>query len=75
MSLPQLLSALGVADRYGPAADLERVAYAFVDYYAPKRLLEYVARAPLPLPDEARRFLADYAKTYTPVTFEGDEHA
>lgn len=75
MSLPELLSALRLAERYAPAADLERVAYEFVDYYAPKQLLEYVARAPLSLPEEARGFLADYAKPYTPVAFEDEERA
>ncbi|WP_235459418.1 hypothetical protein [Streptomyces olivochromogenes] len=32
-------------------------------------------RAPQPLPDEARGFLANHAKTYTPVTFEDEKHA
>lgn len=70
--LSDLLALLGVADRYAPASELSDVRYEFVDYYPPKHLLEYVASAPLTLPDEARSFLAEYAKTYTPVTFEED---
>jgi hypothetical protein len=74
-SLPELLASLGVADKYSDAPDLAQVEYRFVDYYAPKHLLDYVARAPLPLPDEARTFLASYAETYVPVTFDEDEEA
>ena len=45
----------------------------FVDYYAPKNLIDYVAVAPLPFPEEARAFLAAHAKTYTPVTFDDED--
>ncbi|WP_327430824.1 hypothetical protein [Streptomyces sp. NBC_01236] len=74
-SLPQLLTALGTAKRYADTVHLAQVDYRFVDYYAPKRLLDYVARAPLPLPPEAHTFLASYAETYTPITFEDYEDA
>ncbi|MER5469583.1 hypothetical protein [Streptomyces sp. NPDC002685] len=70
--LSDLLRSLGVTHRYADAADLARVDYRFVDYYAPKHLLDYIAVAPLTLPDEARAFLASYAKTYTPVTFDDE---
>ncbi|MFD9463691.1 hypothetical protein [Streptomyces sp. NPDC060027] len=70
--LSDLLRSLGVAHRYADAADLARVEYRFVDYYAPKRLLDYVAATPLPLPEEATAFLAAYAKTYSPVTFDDE---
>ncbi|MFF4347740.1 hypothetical protein [Streptomyces sp. NPDC001530] len=72
-SLPDLLAALGVEGRYAPTADLEQVEYQFVGYYAPKHLLEYVARAPLAIPDEAHAFLADYAESYTPISFDDAE--
>ncbi|MFD5814877.1 hypothetical protein [Streptomyces sp. NPDC127038] len=68
--LSDLLESLGVAHRYEDATGLARVKYRFIDYYAPKQLIDYVAVAPLPLPEEARTFLAAHAKTYTPVTFE-----
>ncbi|MET7988125.1 hypothetical protein [Streptomyces sp. NPDC005281] len=68
--LSDLLESLGVAHRYEDATELARVKYRFADYYAPKQLIDYVAVAPLPLPEEARAFLAAHAKTYTPVTFE-----
>ncbi|MFD6490997.1 hypothetical protein [Streptomyces sp. NPDC060188] len=67
--LPELLQRLGVTHRYPDAAEVQ---YRFVDYYAPKNLLDYIASAPLPLPDEARDFLAAHAKTYTPVTFDDE---
>ncbi|MFE1286633.1 hypothetical protein [Streptomyces sp. NPDC058751] len=70
--LSGLLEALGVAHRYAEAAELARAQYRFVDYYAPKKLIDYVAVTPLPLPEEARTFLTAHAKTYTPVTF-GEE--
>ncbi|MFE2532892.1 hypothetical protein [Streptomyces sp. NPDC059371] len=71
--LSELPESLGVAHHYTDAAEPARVEYRFRDYYAPKRLIDYVAVAPLPLPEEARTFLAAYAKTYAPVTFdEGD---
>ncbi|WP_406373865.1 hypothetical protein OG788_26330 [Streptomyces sp. NBC_00647] len=70
--LADLLGALGVRHRYADAADPARVEYRFVDYYAPKRLLDYIAVARLPLPDEARAFLAAHARTYTPVTFDDE---
>ncbi|WP_240436533.1 hypothetical protein [Streptomyces sporangiiformans] len=72
-SLPELLAALGVEDRYAATANLEGVEYEVVDYYPPKHLLEYVAAAPLPIPDEARAFLASHAETYTPVSFEDEQ--
>ncbi|MFI0967436.1 hypothetical protein ACH4S8_39510 [Streptomyces sp. NPDC021080] len=71
--LSELLESLGVAHRYADAAELARVEYGFRDYYAPKQLIDYVAMVPLPLPEEARTFLAAHAKTYTPVTFDEDE--
>ncbi|MFD5516124.1 hypothetical protein [Streptomyces sp. NPDC127066] len=71
--LSELLEALGVAHRYADAAELTRVEYRLVDYYAPKRLLDYVAAAPLPLPEEAVVFLAAHAKTYNPVTFDEED--
>ncbi|MCX5361595.1 hypothetical protein OG864_23075 [Streptomyces sp. NBC_00124] len=73
--LPEVLAALGVADRYAPASELDDVEYEFVDYHSSKRLLEYVVGAPLTLPEEARSFLADHVKSYVPVTFgeEGEE--
>jgi hypothetical protein len=61
--LPSLLAALGVTDAY-PADLLARTEYEFVDYYPPKRLLEYVVRAPLPIPEEARAFLAEHVAPY-----------
>ncbi|MET7380016.1 hypothetical protein ABZT08_14560 [Streptomyces sp. NPDC005526] len=73
--LRELLAALGVQDRYAPIDELEKVEYEFIDYYPPKRVLEYVARAPLAIPMEARAFLADYAKSYTPVSFADEEDA
>lgn len=71
--LSELLESLGVAHRYADADELARVQYRFRDYYAPKRLIDYVAVAPLPLPEEARTFLAAHAKTYTPVTFDEED--
>ncbi|WP_326786178.1 hypothetical protein [Streptomyces sp. NBC_00151] len=71
--LSELLEALGVAHRYADAAEPARVEYRFVDYYAPKRLLDYVAAAPLPLPEEAVAFLAAHAKTYNPVAFDEED--
>ncbi|WP_406838380.1 hypothetical protein ACICHK_23035 [Streptomyces sp. AHU1] len=68
--LPGLLGALGVTHRYSDPARLARVEYRFVDYYPPKRLLDYVAAVPLDLPEEARGFLAAHAQTYKPVTFD-----
>ncbi|MFD8224540.1 hypothetical protein ACFV16_10265 [Streptomyces massasporeus] len=73
--LSELLGALGVADRYGSEKELAGIAYEYVDYYAPKRLLEYEVRAPLAIPQEAHSFLVDYAQTYTPVSFEDEENA
>ncbi|MFE9249964.1 hypothetical protein [Streptomyces sp. NPDC007088] len=73
--LPELLTFLGVADRYAPPDELERAEYEFVDYYAPKRLLDYAVRAPLPLPREAREFLKGYAQEYVPVTFPDENEA
>jgi hypothetical protein len=71
--LPGLLTALGVADAY-PAGLLARVEYEFVDYYPPKRILEYVARTPLPIPEEARAFLAEHIAHCRPVEFgEGED--
>ncbi|CAL9474534.1 hypothetical protein [Streptomyces sp. Tu 3180] len=72
-SLPELITALGVEDKYAPADELASVDYEFVDYYAPKRILEYVARAVLPIPDEAYSFLAEYAGTYTPIRFDEEQ--
>ncbi|WP_224297117.1 hypothetical protein [Streptomyces olivaceus] len=63
LSLPALLSALKVADRYEP----DFVEYEVIDYYPPKLLLEYVARAPLRLPEEAVAFLSAHIERYTPV--------
>ncbi|GAA2560437.1 MULTISPECIES: hypothetical protein [Streptomyces] len=74
-SLPELLNALGVANKYTPADELADVDYEFVDYYPPKRILEYMARAPLVIPEEARFFLADYIEEYTPVSFDDEERA
>ncbi|MFI9153679.1 hypothetical protein [Streptomyces sp. NPDC053367] len=71
--LQGLLTALGVADRYGSPETLAQIEYEFVDYYPPKRLLEYVVRVPLAVPPEARAFLAEYAERYTPVSFEDEE--
>ncbi|WP_405768985.1 hypothetical protein [Streptomyces sp. NBC_01538] len=68
--LSELLTALGVEDRYATPAGSERVEYEVLDYYPPKLLLEYAAVAPLPIPTEARTFLADYATTYTPIRFD-----
>lgn len=68
--IADILAVLGVADRYAPASELGDIEYEFVDYYPSKQLLEYVASAPLPLPEEARSFLSEYAKSYTPITFE-----
>ncbi|WP_369248430.1 hypothetical protein [Streptomyces sp. R41] len=73
LSLPELLTALGVEERYATVANLAHVEYRFVDYYPPKRLLDYVAQAPLPLPEEACAFLAKHAETYVPVTFDDEE--
>ncbi|MFD4545639.1 hypothetical protein [Streptomyces sp. NPDC058466] len=73
LGLTELLAALGVEERYATVADPAHVEYRFVDYYPPKHLLDYVARAPLPLPGEARAFLATYAETYVPVTFDDEE--
>ncbi|MEU0893273.1 hypothetical protein [Streptomyces massasporeus] len=73
--LSELLEALGVADRYAPEEELASIAYEYIDYYAPKRLLEYVVRAPLVIPQEAHAFLVDYARTYTPVSSEDEENA
>ncbi|WP_330306594.1 MULTISPECIES: hypothetical protein [unclassified Streptomyces] len=72
-SLTDLLATLGVEDRYTAVADLALVDYRFVEYYAPKHLLDYVVRAPLPLPEEARAFLANHAETYVPITFDDEE--
>lgn len=74
-NLPELLTALGVADRYGTSAELERIEYECLDYYAPKRILEYAACAPLDIPDEARAFLTHHAESYTPVSYEDEEGA
>ena len=71
--LSELLEAIGVAHRYADTTELARVKYRFVDYYAPKNLIDYVAVAPLPFPEEARTFLAAHAKTYTPVTFDDED--
>ncbi|MEU4049177.1 hypothetical protein AB0F09_08165 [Streptomyces olivaceus] len=68
LSFPSLLSALGVADRYEP----EFVEYEAIDYYPPKLLLEYVARTPLRLPEEAVTFLSGYIKSYTPVNYDDE---
>ncbi len=68
-----LLTALGVEDRYAPADELQNVEYEFVDYYPQKRVLEYSVRASLAIPEEARFFLAEYAKNYVPVRFEDEE--
>ncbi|WP_405647121.1 hypothetical protein [Streptomyces sp. NBC_00019] len=53
-------------------SELEDVEYEVVDYHPSKRLPEYVAGAPLTLPEEAPSFLADHVKSYVPVTF-GEE--
>jgi hypothetical protein len=71
--LSELLESLGVAHRYGDATEPARVEYRFVDYYPPKRLLDYVAVTRLPLPAEAVAFLAAHAKTYKPVTFDEED--
>lgn len=68
LSLASLLSVLGVADRYEP----DVVEYEAVDYYPPKLLLEYVARAPLRLPREAVAFLTEYVQDYTPVSYDDE---
>ncbi|MFG3128996.1 hypothetical protein [Streptomyces tendae] len=70
LSLASLLSVLGVTDRYEP----DVVEYEAVDYYPPKLLLEYVARAPLRLPHEAVAFLTEYVQNYTPVSYAPDVH-
>ncbi|MFJ8810735.1 hypothetical protein [Streptomyces sp. NPDC102490] len=66
LSLASLLSVLGVADRYEP----DVVEYEAIDYYPPKLLLEYVARAPLHLPREAVAFLTEYVQSYSPVSYD-----
>ncbi|MGV9963103.1 hypothetical protein ACWDU3_04150 [Streptomyces olivaceus] len=68
LSFPSLLSALGVTGRYEP----EFVEYEAIDYYPPKLLLEYVARTPLRLPEEAVTFLSGYIKSYTPVNYDDE---
>lgn len=67
--LQGLLTALGAADAYGPADVIAGIAYEFVDYYPPKRLLEYAVRAPLPVPQEARAFLAEHVAHHRPIEF------
>ncbi|MFD5801885.1 hypothetical protein [Streptomyces sp. NPDC127020] len=68
MGLRDLLSTLGVEDKYEP----DHVDYEALDYYAPKRLLEYVARSPLVIPAEAVAFLSTYVENYIPVTYEDE---
>ncbi|CAL9496435.1 hypothetical protein [Streptomyces sp. NPDC091294] len=68
LSLTSLLSALGVEDRYEP----DVVEYEAIDYYSPKLLLEYAARAPLRLPREAVVFLTEYAQNYSPVSYDDE---
>lgn len=60
--LADLLEALGVRDRYGTAEHLAQVSYEFIDYHPPRRILEYAVTAPLPVPAEARTFLAHQAE-------------
>ncbi|WP_234362838.1 hypothetical protein [Streptomyces formicae] len=68
----ELLAFMGVADRYPSLNDMMDIEYEFIDYYPPKRLLEYSVRAPLHIPAEASAFLARHAESYTPVSFEED---
>ncbi|WP_245235142.1 hypothetical protein [Streptomyces violaceorubidus] len=63
-----LLSVLGVVDRYEP----DVMEYEAIDYYSPKLLLEYTARAPLRLPREAVVFLTEYAQDYSPVSYDDE---
>jgi hypothetical protein len=69
-TLPGLLDRLGIAHRYPGLLENGAPEYAFWDWYPKKLVLEYSVAVDLPLPAAATEFLARYAHSYQPLSFD-----
>lgn len=68
--LPELLDGLGVLDLYEEALRPGALRYSPYEYFPDRRILNYSLSVPVPLPADARAFLADDRQDFPSVRYE-----